>query len=593
MLKLEQEGEDDDVDVVKFLGLVKEYRGLSSHSSHPCTVAKEAHNITKNRFLNMLPYDHSRVVLKNRKHGDDGYINANYIDGYKKRDYYIATQGPLCHTIADFWEMVWQENSTIIVMLTNLTEQERPKCEQYWPNELQSQKYGDFTVTFTGQESQRSKAFIVRTLQLLKTGSQCVRKVRQFHYVHWPDHSVPRNQISIYRLLKSINQHLPHPGPMVIHCSAGVGRTGTFIAIDYLLKMAEDEGKVDVFQCVESMRNKRSNMVQTQDQYRFIYLVLLEALMFGDTSIPLKEIGQCVKVMAKEDPYTHSNGYNKEFEILQTFSHLFQFHHHREALKSSHQMKNRFSDILPAEHVRPSLLSVRNLDGSCGYINAVFTDSYLRKDGFIMTQLPLSVTLVDFWALVHDLGCVTVVTMNRLQDLDQTYTAFWPQDSSSHYGPFQVKLNSEKAAEGFTTRHLTLQKHKQKVEREIKMLQLDSWKMGDPIPQSPNSIIDIMEQLEPWQSDRGNKPILVTCWDGANRCGVFCASSFTCQQMQQEGLVDVFQAVKTIRSSRPQVISTTDQYAFCYRVALAYRDLRTSKKRENIEEAHSEAGRAQ
>ncbi|XP_041041319.1 receptor-type tyrosine-protein phosphatase kappa-like [Carcharodon carcharias] len=206
---------------------------------------------------------------------------------------------------------------------------------------------------------------------------------------------------------------------MVIHCSAGVGRTGTFIAVDYLLKMAEEEGKVNVFQCVEKMRTKRSNMVQTQDQYKFIYLVLLEALMFGDTSISLKEIGQCRKIMAEEDSRTRSNGYSKEFATLETFCQLFQFHHHREALKICNQIKNRFPNILPAEHVRPSLMSVKNIDGTCGYVNAVYADSYLRKDGFIITQLPLALTFVDFWALVYDLSCVSVVTMSRLQDLDQ------------------------------------------------------------------------------------------------------------------------------------------------------------------------------
>ncbi|XP_041041318.1 receptor-type tyrosine-protein phosphatase alpha-like [Carcharodon carcharias] len=172
MLKLEHEGEDDDSDDEKSVGLVKEYRSLSSHSLYPCTVAKDPNNITKNRFLNVLPYNHSRVVLKSRKHKDDGFINASYIDGYKKSNYYIATQGPLLHTIVDFWEMIWQENSTVIVMLTNLIEQDKPKCEQYWPEDLQSQEYGEFTVTSTKRESQTSKSFIVRNLQLIKVSGR-------------------------------------------------------------------------------------------------------------------------------------------------------------------------------------------------------------------------------------------------------------------------------------------------------------------------------------------------------------------------------------------------------------------------------------
>ncbi|XP_067883310.1 receptor-type tyrosine-protein phosphatase alpha-like [Heterodontus francisci] len=176
--------------------------------------------------------------------------------------------------------------------------------------------------------------------------------------------------------------------------------------------------------------------------------------------------------------------------------------------------------------------------------------------------------------------------MSPLQDLDQTYIAFWPQDGSSSYGPFQVKLISEKLEAGFTERRLTLRKHNQSTEREIKMLQLDSWPMRDPVPQSPHSIITVLHEVERWQHQRGNKTILVTCWDGASRCGLFCAASIILQQIRLEGLVDVFQAVKTIRSSRPQAIGTSDQYSFCYQVAQAYLNTRTSNNYENIEQPH-------
>ncbi|XP_020391476.2 receptor-type tyrosine-protein phosphatase mu-like, partial [Rhincodon typus] len=131
------------------------------------------------------------------------------------------------------------------------------------------------------------------------------------------------------------------------------------------------------------------------------------------------------------------------------------------------------------------------------------------------------------------------------------------------------------------------------VKYEIKVLQLDNWPMGEPVPQSPNSIIRIMQELDSWQQQNGNKPILVTCWDGANRCGLFCAASFVCQQIVQEALVDVFQAVKTIRSSRPQVIDNMDQYTFCYQLAMAYcdtglpRNVKTTNKHTRMKNEHN------
>ncbi|XP_051875694.1 receptor-type tyrosine-protein phosphatase alpha-like isoform X2 [Pristis pectinata] len=568
MRLLDEESGDEDV---KDDGLTKEYKNLSNYPLHACTVAKEPHNASKNRFLTILPYDNSRVVLKGNSGDKDGFINASYVDGYRKQNYYIATQGPLTETITDFWQMVWQENCTIIVMLTRISEQGKCKCERYWPKEA-SQTFGEFTITRVSEKSPSTKDFSIRTLQLHKAGSApgSSRQIQHFHYLQWPDHGVPRNPIGIYRLLKAINQTNRHTGPLVIHCSAGVGRTGTFIAIDYLLKMAEEESKVDVFQCVDRMRCKRPGMVQTQEQYRFIYLVLLEAQLFGDTAIPVVQFRECLSSLIEGQTGRPSSSCKREFETLQTYSQLFKSHRHTEALRLCNIAKNRCSQILPAEHVRPSLLSVKNLDGSAGYINAVFTERHGLRDRFILTQLPLMQTLADFWALVYDQNCTCVVNLSRLTDLDQTYVAFWPEEGVASYGPFLVEMQSYTILTDITERHLVLRKHGQKLEREVKVLQLDSWPMGEPVPQSPQPIISIDQRVQMWQKQGEQSPVLVTCWDGASRCGLYCTASNVCQHIRQYQLVDIFHAVKTTRSSRPQAIGTLDQYSFCYWLAQVY-----------------------
>ncbi|XP_067832983.1 receptor-type tyrosine-protein phosphatase kappa-like [Heptranchias perlo] len=202
-----------------------------------------------------------------------------------------------------------------------------------------------------------------------------------------------------------------------------------------------------------------------------------------------------------------------------------------------------------------------------------------------MTQLPLAETLADFWALIYDYSCVSLVTMNQPKDLDQTYMAFWPQCGSASYGPFQVKLVSEKLEPGFSVRHLRLKNLNQKTQRDIKMLQLDNWPMGTPVPQSPDTIIRILQEVETWQKNI-DKPVLVSCWDGASRSGLFCAASIVCEQIRREGLVDVFQAAKTTRSSRPQVIATAAQYTFCYELAETYLHMQTPNYRETNERPH-------
>ncbi|XP_072903934.1 receptor-type tyrosine-protein phosphatase kappa-like [Hemitrygon akajei] len=491
LLDEDSSGEDQDADQ-----LAKEFRNLSNYPLHTCTVAKEPQNSSKNRYVTILPYDNSRVVLKGCS---NGYINASYIDGFRRQNYYIAAQGPMEETIADFWHMVWQEGSSRIVMLTRVSEQGKCKCERYWPKEA-SQTFGDFTVTKISATSPRSKEFTNRTLELHKAGTApgSSRKIQQFQYLQWPDHGIPRNPIGIYRLLKAVNQIDPHTGPLVIHCSAGVGRTGTFIAIDYLLKMAEEESKVDVFQCVDRMRGKRPGMVQTLDQYRFIYFVLLEAQMFGDTAIPVTQFQECLSTLIEKSGRP-GGSCKREFETLQTYSQLFNSHRHTEAVQLYNITKNRSSQILPAEHVRPSLLSVKNPNGSAGYINAVLTERHGLRDRFILTQLPLSHTLADFWALVYDQYCTSIVNMNCLKELDKTYVLFWPEEGTANYGPFQVELQSVTVCTDVTERLLILRKLGQKSEREVKVLQLNSWPMGEPVPQFPQPIINIDQQVQTWQ----------------------------------------------------------------------------------------------
>ncbi|XP_069760928.1 receptor-type tyrosine-protein phosphatase kappa-like [Narcine bancroftii] len=281
--------------------LAREFRSLSNYPLHSCTVAKEPHNSCKNRFPTIIPFDNSRVVLMGR--GDDGFINASYVHGYKKQNNYIATQGPLAVTIGDFWHMVWQEKCTTILMLTKINEQGKTKCEQYWPA-AGSQTFGKFTVSLLNEWSCHSQEFIVRTLQLQKLGLGWTRQVQQFHFLGWRDHSIPDNPIAIYRLLKAVNKRDQDSGPLIVHCSAGVGRTGTLIAIDYLLQASEAEGRVDVRRCVEQLRRQRVGMVQKLEQYRFIYQVLLEVHLLGDPSIPVEKFEQCLnRLLGKTETY--------------------------------------------------------------------------------------------------------------------------------------------------------------------------------------------------------------------------------------------------------------------------------------------------
>uniref|UniRef100_A0A4W3INS0 Protein tyrosine phosphatase receptor type O n=1 Tax=Callorhinchus milii TaxID=7868 RepID=A0A4W3INS0_CALMI len=208
-------------------------------------------NRCKNRYTNILPYDFSRVKLVSL-HDEEGsdYINANYIPGYNSPHEYIATQGPLAETRRDFWRMVLQQKSHIIVMLTQCNERRRVKCDHYWPFNKEPVCYGDITVEMDSEQ------------------------VIHYNYMAWPDHGVPNADTAenILQFVQMIRQQtVKRPGSIIVHCSAGVGRTGTLIALDRLMQHIHEHEYVDILGLVSEMRMYRTSMVQTEEQYIFIH----------------------------------------------------------------------------------------------------------------------------------------------------------------------------------------------------------------------------------------------------------------------------------------------------------------------------------
>jgi protein tyrosine phosphatase len=232
-------------------------------------------NRPKNRYTNILAYDHSRVKLTftDDEPGSD-YINSNYVHGYNMPRAFIATQGPMPNTFDDFWRMVWEQNSSTIVMLTQLQEKGRTKCHQYWPDE-EPVTYGDIEVSKVSEKNSPNWDIREFTMQYSKQ----TRNVKQFQFTTWPDMGVPEEPSIVVDFVRFVRAQQPaDAGPMVVHCSAGVGRTGTFVCIDTVLRRMREKDTVDVFGVVSAMRLQRNHMVQTEAQYIFIHKAILEVI---------------------------------------------------------------------------------------------------------------------------------------------------------------------------------------------------------------------------------------------------------------------------------------------------------------------------
>uniref|UniRef100_A0A8C0C5V6 protein-tyrosine-phosphatase n=1 Tax=Balaenoptera musculus TaxID=9771 RepID=A0A8C0C5V6_BALMU len=250
---------------------------------YPRKEGQRPENKPKNRYRNILPFDTTRVILRDVEDSAPGadYINANYIrkPGHGPGKVYIATQGCLPTTVAAFWAMVHQENTRVIVMTTREVERGRNKCFRYWPELHGSQEYGRLRVCNVAEH--QAQGYCVRELQVWRA-DQVSLEVKHCQYFGWPDHGVPAAPTGVLGFLDEVNRaqsSMPGAGPMVVHCSAGIGRTGTIIVLDILVDVIPRSSPgldcdIDVPKTIQHVRRQRSGMVQTEAQYKFVYLAL-------------------------------------------------------------------------------------------------------------------------------------------------------------------------------------------------------------------------------------------------------------------------------------------------------------------------------
>uniref|UniRef100_UPI00358F4257 receptor-type tyrosine-protein phosphatase H-like isoform X2 n=1 Tax=Myxine glutinosa TaxID=7769 RepID=UPI00358F4257 len=262
-------------------GFAEQYEMLKNVGrSEPRTAGQLPNNVSKNRYKDIIPYDSSRVCLMIQDNDETSdYINASYIPGFSSPREFIASQGPLPNTVVDFWRMVWEKKVSTIVMLAQCVEAGRPKCEQYWPDDHQPHNCGEFVISLLRVDN--LDHWIVRALQLHNTQFQETRQVSHYHFQRWPDHGVPNTTTQLIDFVSVLRTDLNRTEvseSTIVHCSAGVGRTGTFIALDQAIQQLEEEDMVELNKIVKNMRTNRCMMVQTELQYKFLYTCVRDYL---------------------------------------------------------------------------------------------------------------------------------------------------------------------------------------------------------------------------------------------------------------------------------------------------------------------------
>ncbi|KAH9487870.1 hypothetical protein Btru_067841 [Bulinus truncatus] len=364
-------------------------------------------NRIKNRFKNIYPYDHSRVHLKtNFKKSEKDYINASYIKGFENNVKFIGTQGPNNITLNDFVRMLWEQNIEIVIMLTNLIEDGKVKCEKYWPD---------------GDEKK----------------DQPTHLLTQFHFTSWPDKSVPIAAWSLVDFEQRVFS-CSTSEPIVVHCSAGVGRTGTFITLHNVIKESEKTGRADFFNTVMKLRQDRMQMFQTAEQYEFLHKAALAANVCMGTTFPVNNLVYRLTLL-DEQKFASQSKIDFEFKAI---CNACETNHHKtkespvnendknlyeSTERDATSFKNRFSVIIPSDTYRPHLTCYNSEVGD--YINAVILPSYKHIDQQFLTQLPMPSTVTDFWRLVTQYN-ITVLVAFELDTMleDKTFGQYLPLD---------------------------------------------------------------------------------------------------------------------------------------------------------------------
>eukprot|EP00105_Crassostrea_gigas_P011525 XP_011427228.1 PREDICTED: receptor-type tyrosine-protein phosphatase mu [Crassostrea gigas] len=541
-------------------GFEKEFRAIPYGENHeiPCTVGKLPENMVKNRFKTTFPYDHSRVILESTENGD--YINANFIKNAYGETAYIASQGPRANTVVDFWQMVWQENVSVIAMVTNLMEGATVKCERYWP-EVDGSKItkGKFIIQLVS-----TKTYAYFAIHQLKVANNQIKKSRLFthlQYTGWPDHGTPSPlELLAYHRYVSLAIEKRPESKLVVHCSAGIGRTGTFIALDALQAQGERDGRINIVEFVHTMREDRMNMIQNANQYRFLYYVLHENFRAKGRVRSKSDFIQEVESEISSNKAVNLSKFMKEFNELASIKTVFE----EKDMKfgKQNQSLNMSKNVLPADKMRIILSS--HVPGRSTYVNAVPISTFTMKDCMIAGQYPVQGAAVDLIRLLIDQECSFLVSINPLSEIPSTVEWFSLSDRRRELFNFEVEsMSSSKISDNVRKSSVRIKTASSNDWQEVTIYEITSWHFKEDLPAETNPILELVKFIMQGPKIDPENKMVVLSRDGATGCGVFCAVYNAIQQLQQDQEVDMFTIVRQLQSRRPEMITSMNEYTFC------------------------------
>ncbi|KAL3880532.1 hypothetical protein ACJMK2_032766 [Sinanodonta woodiana] len=491
-------------------------------------------NPSKNRYKSIYPYDFNRVVLKRDSvddleyENDSDYINASHIKGFEGRRSYIAAQGPITKTVGDFWWMVWQERIKCIVMLTNLSEMGKMKCIQYWPDK-DDHTYGDVTVKILGNESFADR--IKRDLQLNVSGKS--RNVTQFHYTAWPDKDVPDTAWSLVEFWKYVRNHRAYgKGPIAVHCSAGVGRTGTFIALDIIYDEACETGHVDVMKCVKKLRKQRVNMVQTVNQFIFLHDAVAETLGFGTQPVYKKQFPDVLRHLMGKDDRSGLTRLQQQYNMLRKLN-----------LGQEESDAPVYSND---DGVQSEIVWLPNLSGRDGYIAA----KRVEDESLLTTISKKNIK----WVIIVD-SCSTEDVLLSI-GVNQNKTV----------AGLDITCKKKEDLGAFERSQFSITNHGRIEPQQLTMFLLKTWEGSNEVPSDPHSVLSLIEDFSQHHPNPSElNPVLLYARCKMNRCSLIYILLNEKDRIRRDGEIHVLRTSAEMLGRSRTLLPTFEQYEFIYK----------------------------
>ncbi|KAM3840465.1 LOW QUALITY PROTEIN: receptor-type tyrosine-protein phosphatase V-like [Vipera latastei] len=535
----------------------------------PKTEAEVPANAIKNRYPHVLPYDYSRVKLRlldGQPHSD--YINANFVPGYNSPQEFIATQGPLKKTMDDFWRLVWEQNICTIVMLTVGMENGRVLCEYYWPTDISPVSSGEISIHLLAQNF--ADEWTTREFKLQHKGLNMERRLSHLHYTAWPNHGVPESTLSMIAFIELVRAHMQSVnecGPILVHGSAGVGRTGTFIALDRLLQQLKHEKLVDIFNTIYSLRMNRHCMIETLGQYIFLHSCILEKIS-EDPLIGLSEISHPVSLKGFAQHHakncSQSNaGFLKEYE--QMLLEVAKEEINSAIPPSVNQQINLSSSKIPYDRSKVKFLPL-DRDPFSDLAHVWFIPGCNSAKDYIAIDGPDKLALEEFWGLVWERGVHTIITLlPRQMNSPAPDKSCWPSEGEPvRTEMLTIQQGPEKIISGWPCVQLRLKYEKKAKERLLQQFRFPLGEGEDlPDPEVLVGFLTVVRQLVPYR--KRTSPLVLHCSSGGvGQMGTLIALDTLLQQLKGERNVDVYGVVLRLVRSCCLMTPSLDKYIYLY-----------------------------